>query len=101
MHSIVLMQGLKPVNDFSMQQVEAMAGMETLCTQTMAFGLVGNAKTLARGRARLAAALTKVESPALTLSPHLTPLLPFLHARMHARTHTHRPGLVWSGLGSF
>ena len=55
-----LVQGITMVSEVSMQQVEALAGLETLCQQTTASVQTMTAKALARGRTRLADALIKV-----------------------------------------
>ena len=48
------------VPDLSQEQVDGMAGGDTLRTQTLAFGVVRNAKQLQRGAARLLSALQQV-----------------------------------------
>ena len=48
------------VPDLSQEQVDGMAGGDTLRAQTLAFGVVRNAKQLQRGAARLLSALQQV-----------------------------------------
>jgi hypothetical protein len=55
-----LLQGTVTVPDLSQEQVDGMAGGDTLRAQTLAFGVVRNAKQLQKGAARLLSALQQV-----------------------------------------
>lgn len=54
------LQGTTTVPDLSQEQVDGMAGGDTLRSQTLAFGVVRNAKQLQKGAARLLSALQQV-----------------------------------------
>ena len=60
MSELFTLQGTVTVPDLSQEQVDGMAGGDTLRTQTLAFGVVRNAKQLQRGAARLLSALQQV-----------------------------------------
>ncbi len=78
-HMFVHAQGIVTVTDLSQEQVDGMAGGETLKAQTLAFGVVRNAKTLAKGSARLLAALQQVRRRCCLASACLPRAPPKLH----------------------
>ena len=74
----IIAQGVVTVTDVSQEQVDGMAGGETLKSQTLAFGVVRNAKQLQKGAARLLAAMQQVPIRQFLTSSAASPTAHFL-----------------------